>query len=47
MTKNSSLKESVLLKSGFKRKFNLFELYRSFVYVPRAMSKLIDNKKAN
>ncbi len=46
MTKNSSLKESVLLKSGFKRKFNLFELYRSFVYVPRAMSKLIDNKKS-
>lgn len=45
MTKKSSLSESVLLKSGFKRKFNFYELYRSFVYAPRAASKLIENRK--
>lgn len=46
MTKKSKLSESVLLKSGFKRKFNLLELYRSFIYVPRAASKLMGNKKS-
>lgn len=32
-------------KTEFKRKFNLWELYRSFVYVPGAVSKLIKNRK--
>lgn len=29
----------------YKRKFNLFELYRAFVYFPRAISKLSKNSK--
>ncbi|MFA7136802.1 MAG: carboxymuconolactone decarboxylase family protein, partial [Bacteroidales bacterium] len=45
MKKKSGISESVLLKSGFKRKFSLYELYRSFVYAPRAASKLIGNRK--
>jgi len=46
MTKTPTLSESVLLKGGYKRKFNIFELYRSFVYAPRAISKLIGNKNS-
>lgn len=30
---------------GFKRKFNLLELYRTLTYVPKAASKIIDNRK--
>jgi AhpD family alkylhydroperoxidase len=32
---------------AFKRKFGLREMYRATVYAPRAMSKLIGNKKSN
>lgn len=32
-------------KRGFKRKFNLSELYRAFTYVPKATSKLTENNK--
>ena len=45
MTKKVSLSESVIQRTEFKRKFSLWELYRSFVYAPRAMSKLIRNNK--
>ena len=45
MTKKVSLSESVIQRNEFKRKFSLLELYRSFVYAPRAMSKLIRNNK--
>lgn len=45
MTKKASLTESILQKGGFKRKFSFYELYRSLVYAPRAMRKLIGNKK--
>lgn len=46
MTKKVSLSESVTQREEFKRKFSLYELYRSFVYAPRAMSKLIGNRKS-
>lgn len=45
MTKKVSLSESVIQRNEFKRKFSLLELYRSFVYAPRAMSKLVRNNK--
>ncbi|HLV39925.1 hypothetical protein [Xanthomarina sp.] len=45
MVKKTSLSESVILRDEFKRKFSLWELYRSFVLTPRAMSKLIGNNK--
>lgn len=46
MNTKTSLSESVVQKNEFKRKFNLCELYRSFVFLPRAISKLIENKKS-
>lgn len=46
MSTAKSLSESVVQHEDFKRKFNLWELYRSFVFVPRAMSKLIGNNKS-
>ncbi|HSH52532.1 MAG TPA: carboxymuconolactone decarboxylase family protein [Bacteroidales bacterium] len=46
MTKKAGIAESVLQKDEFKRKFSLWELYRSFVFTPRAMSKLIGNRKS-
>src|SRR5690606_37718557 len=45
MVKKTSLSESVILRDEFKRKFSLWELYRSFVLTPRAMSKLMGNNK--
>jgi len=47
MTKKGSLSDSVLLTNEYKRKFTLWELYRSFVFAPRAVSKLIGNNKTN
>ncbi len=46
MEKKVSLMDSVSQRSEYKRKFNLWELYRSMVFAPRAMSKLIGNKKS-
>lgn len=46
MEKKKSLAESVSQREEFKRKFSLWELYRSFVFAPRAVSKLIGNKKS-
>jgi len=46
MTKNASLSESVVQRNEFKRKFSLWELYRSFVLAPRAVSKLMGNSKS-
>lgn len=43
--KKKSLSESVTQRVEFKRKFSLWELYRSFVFAPRAASKLIGNNK--
>jgi AhpD family alkylhydroperoxidase len=47
MTKKGSLADAVLLTNEFKRKFTLWELYRSFVFAPRAISKLRGNSKTN
>jgi AhpD family alkylhydroperoxidase len=46
MKKKGGLSESVTQRDEFKRKFSLWELYRSFVYAPRAVSKLNGNKKS-
>lgn len=46
MAKKVSLMDSVSQRSEYKRKFSLWELYRSMVFAPRAMSKLIGNKKS-
>jgi len=46
MNKNKTLPKSVSHRVNFKRKFSLWELYRSFVFAPRAMSKLIGNNKS-
>lgn len=46
MKKKQSLSESVTLRNEFKRKFTLWELYRSFVFAPRAMRKLIKNNRS-
>jgi len=45
MKKNTSLSDSVIKSDGYKRKFSLWELYRSFVFMPRALSKLSRNAK--
>lgn len=46
MNTKEGLRKSVVQKNEFKRKFNLWELYRSLVFVPRAMLKLVRNKKS-
>ena len=46
MKNEIKIPESISLRNEFKRKFSLWEMYRSIVYVPRAMSKMIGNKKS-
>ena len=38
--------ETISSRTDFKRKFSLWEMYRSFVFLPRAMRKMIGNKKS-
>ena len=40
------LPEAISSRVGFKRKFSFGELYRSLVFVPRAISNLKENKKS-
>src|SRR5690554_7768739 len=47
MTNDIKLPDALASMSEFKRKFTFWQLYRSFVYVPRAMSKLVKNNKSN
>lgn len=47
MSKISNLSDAVLQRDEFKRKFTLVELYRSFVFAPRAAKRLINNRKTN
>ena len=47
MTNDIKLPDALASMSEFKRKFTFWQLYRSFVYVPRAMSKLVKNNKIN
>ncbi|MDD2634356.1 MAG: carboxymuconolactone decarboxylase family protein [Bacteroidales bacterium] len=46
MGEKSGLSGSVIQRDEFKRKFSFLELYRSLVFAPRAMSKLIGNNKS-
>lgn len=41
-----TLSESISSRTEFKRKFSLREMYLAAVFAPRAMSKLIGNKKS-
>ncbi len=45
MYQAKSMVDSVLQVNEYKRKFTLWELYRSFVFLPRAVSQLSKNKK--
>lgn len=47
MKNDIKIPDSIALRSDFKRKFNFWQMYRSFVYIPRAMSKLLKNNKTN
>lgn len=38
--------EAISSRTDFKRKFSLWEMYRSFVYFPKAMAKMIGNSKS-
>lgn len=46
MHQKSSIAEAVLQNNEYKRKFTLWELYRSLIYLPCAASKLIKNNKS-
>jgi AhpD family alkylhydroperoxidase len=46
MNKNKTLLKSASQIVEFKRKFSLWELYRSFVFAPIAMAKLVGNNKS-
>lgn len=45
MITKRSLSKSVTVTNEFKRRFNLWELYKSLLFLPRAISKLIKNSK--
>lgn len=47
MEKNIKIPDSIGLRREYKRKFSFWELYRSLVYIPGAMSILIANNKSN
>ncbi len=38
--------ESIRFRNEYKRKFSLYELYRAYLYAPRAIAGLIRNKKS-
>ena len=46
MKKNISVSEPVIQKNGYKRTFSLIELYRSFMFAPRAIAILRSNNKS-
>jgi AhpD family alkylhydroperoxidase len=41
------LLHAIISRREFKRKFSIWELYRAFLYTPKAISKLIGNNKSN
>ncbi len=47
MKKDIKLPNAIVSRREFKRKFSIWELYRAFIYTPKAMSKLIGNNKSN
>ena len=46
ISRDITLPKSISSRIEFKRKFSLQEMYRAVVFAPRAMSKLIGNKKS-
>ena len=46
MTNDIIIPESLSSRTDYKRKFSLWEMYRSFIYLPRAIQKMIGNKKS-
>ena len=46
MVKDIKIPEAISSRTEFKRKFSLWEMYRSFVFLPGAMSKMIGNNKS-
>ena len=46
MTNDIIIPESLSSRTDYKRKFGLWEMYRSFIYLPRAIQKMIGNKKS-
>lgn len=46
MAQNSSLSEFINVRTEFKNKFSLWEMYRAFIYTPRAIVKLMQNAKS-
>lgn len=47
MKKDMVLPDTIGSSKEFKRKFNFWQLYLSFVFIPKAISKLIENNKRN
>ena len=46
MKNEITIPEVISSRTDFKRKFSLWEMYRSFIFLPRAMRKLIGNNKS-
>lgn len=46
MKEEIKIPETLSGMTDFKRRFSLWEMYRSFVFLPRAMSKMIGNGKS-
>lgn len=46
MKTDINLSEFIGSRTEFKRRFSLWEMYRSFVFLPRAMNKMIGNNKS-
>lgn len=46
MNNDIIIPEAISSRIEFKRKFSLWEMYRSFVFLPGAMSKMIGNNKS-
>jgi len=46
MEKDKIIPKSISSRIEYKKKFSFLEMYRAFVYVPRAMLTLIRNKKS-
>lgn len=46
MAKKVNLSEFISSRTEFKNRFSLWEMYRGFIYLPRAMSKMIGNNKS-
>lgn len=45
MKKEIEIPEAISSRTEFKRKFSFYEMYRSFTFIPGALSKLIGNSK--